>query len=58
VKSTSSAHLHANVQVGDFTISKDDMEKLDSWDKKLEGSIRMHLKRIPKTTLIIYQFHG
>jgi diketogulonate reductase-like aldo/keto reductase len=41
VKSTSLAHLHANLQAEDFTISEDDMEKLDSWDKKLEGSIRM-----------------
>lgn len=45
VKSTSLAHLHANSQVDDFTISKDDMKLLDSWDKKMEGSICMYLKK-------------
>ncbi|KAF2810739.1 putative aldo-keto reductase [Mytilinidion resinicola] len=46
VKSTSLAHLHANLQVENFTISRDDMKMLDSWDKKMEGSIRMCLERI------------
>jgi diketogulonate reductase-like aldo/keto reductase len=46
VKSTSPAHLYANLQVDDFTIPRDDMRLLDSWDKGLEGSIRMYLKKI------------
>jgi len=45
VKSTSITHLRDNSQVDDFAISKDDIELLDSWDKKVEGSIRMYMKK-------------